>query len=681
MSDETHAAAASGRRLTLPPLRDERPLVPPTLFWLSLTAVVVGLTTGYGAVLFIKLLHAVQQWSEHIRAAWGVPGMFGIMILGGIITGLIVTYIAPEAKGHGVPEVMLAIAVHGGRIRPAVVVAKALGSAFTIGVGGSAGREGPIVQIGAALGSVLGQWLRFSTERLKILVAAGAASGIAATFNAPIAGVMFALEVILGEFEMANFGIVVIAAVTASIVSHAYLGEAPAFQVQPYGLSSPVEIVFYTFLGVLTAFLAVFFIKILYAMEEVFDNWNFVEWLKPAVGMALTAMIGLFFPQVLGPGLEFIGEVIRTNVQVSLGLLFALAFIKLIATSFTLGSGNSGGVFAPALFAGAALGGSLGLVLRDWLPGLGINPGAYALVGMAATFAGAARAPITAIMIVFEMSNDYRLILPLMFATVVSTLIAQHLHKESIYTLKLRLRGINLRYGRDVDIMERIKVAQAMDPHPETVPDWMPVKMLGQAFEEAHVHGFPVLNHKGELVGMVALSDYQRATKRPDFENLKVRDIMTTDLIVAYPDENLWDVMRKMGLRDISRLPVVERSNPRHLIGVIRRRDIITAYNVAVARREEEKQLRQDMALAHDEDLEFFHIELPLHAWAVNKRVRDLHLPEDSLLVSVRRGRKVWFPHGDTLLQAGDKVTIYTKHKHAERVRRHLLEGPEAAQA
>ncbi len=650
---------------------------PAMLFRLSLMAMVIGLTTGYGAVLFIRLLEGVQAAATALRSQWGAVGLFGSMLVGGVITGLIVTYIAQEAKGHGVPEVMQALALNGGRIRPAVVVAKALGSAVTIGVGGSAGREGPIVQIGAALGSVIGQALKVSTERLKILVAAGAASGIAATFNAPIAGVLFALEVILGEFEMANFGIVVIAAVTASIVSHTYLGSAPAFHVPAYGLNAPVEIAFYTVLGLLSALLAVLFIKMLYALEDVFDHWRIAEWIKPAVGMLLTAVVGLFFPEVLGPGLHFIGEVIAANVPLTLGALLLLAIVKLIATSFTLGAGNSGGVFAPALFSGAALGGAVGLLLQNALPGLDINPGAYALVGMAATFAGAARAPMTAILIVFEMSNDYRLILPLMFATVISTFIAQILHPESIYTLKLARRGIVLRQGREVDVMESVTVAEAMDPHPETVPEDMPITLLGKAFEEAHVHGFPVVDAAGRLVGIVSLGDYQRALQQPGGETLRVRDIMTRDVVVAYPDETLWQVMRKMGLRDVSRLPVVAREDPRRLLGIIRRRDIISAYNVALARREEERQRRQIMARAQDEGLEFVQVELPRDAWAVNKYVRELQLPHECLLVSVRRGRKVWFPHGDTLLQAGDRLTVYTQHGNAQRVERLLLHGPE----
>lgn len=651
-------------------------LAPPATLILFLIAVGIGLATGYGAVLFIWTLQKVQEIAESLRAAYGLLGLFAALGVGGALGAPLIVYLASEARGHGVPEVMEAIAVRGGRIRPRVVVVKAVASALTIGSGGSAGREGPIVQIGSALGSTIGQLLAFSEERIKILVAAGAASGIAATFNAPIAGVIFALEVILGEFSMGYFGIVVIASVSASIVSRAYLGNAPAFSVPAYGLGSPAELGLYVLVGVASALLAVFFIKALYTTEDLFEKWHFPEVLKPVVGMLLTGVVAVAYPQVLGPGLHFIGEAIAENMAMSLTLLAPLAIAKLVATSFTLGAGNSGGVFAPSLFAGAALGGSMGLVFHDMFPHLYINPGAYALAGMAATFAGAARAPITAILIVFEMSNDYRLILPLMLATVISTFLSHAIHRESIYTLKLARRGIVIRHGRDIDVMENVTVEQAMQRSPATVQEDMPVSELGEAFAAAHVHGFPVLNKQGELVGIVALSDYERATGRKDFDNLKVRDIMNKDVVVVYPDESLWEALRKLGIRDVSRLPVVSRQNPKQLLGIVRRRDIIRAYNVAVARRAEVRQRMQELSLGHEGDTEYIRMELPEDAWAVGKPVRDLPLPQDCVLVSIRRGREVIIPHGDTLLKPRDKITVFTTRACIPEVESLLVQGP-----
>ena len=655
-------------------------LAPPPALVLLVVAVFVGLFTGLGAVLFIRLLAVVEQLARTLRETYGIPGMFLALGLGGALGAPLVVYLASEARGHGVPEVMQAIAVRGGRMRPRVVVVKALASALTIGAGGSAGREGPIVQIGAALGSTIGQVLAFSEEWIKVLVAAGAAGGIAATFNAPIAGVIFALEVILGEFDMAYFGVVVISSVAASIISRAYLGAAPAFPVPAYGLGSAWELFLYVGVSVVAAVTGVLFIKMLYTAEDLFERWRFPEVAKPIIGMLLTGLVALAYPQVLGPGLDFIGEAIAENMTLPLMLLAPLALAKLVATSFTLGAGNSGGVFAPSLFAGAAMGGSLGLIFQHLFPGLAINPGAYALVGMAATFAAAARAPITAILIVFEMSNDYRLILPLMMTTVLSALIAHYLHPESIYTLKLVRRGIVFRHGRDIDVMESIRVEEAMQPSPRTVPEDMPVKELGRAFAEAHVHGFPVVNARGELVGVVALTDYEHALARPDFAQLTVGDIMSRDLVVAYPDETLWEALRKLSVRDVGRLPVVSRHNPRELRGIIRRRDIIRAYNIAVARRAELQQRLQELRLGEEEDeTEYIKVELPADAWAVGKRVRDLPLPEDCVLVAVRRGRQVIMPHGHTVLRPGDRITVFTRRSCEHDVTRILLSGPSVA--
>ncbi len=676
MSAETDVSLLSwGQRLRrLLVYLVERFSIPPALV-LLIVAVVIGTATGYGAVFFIWLLGLIQHLAEQVRSDMGILGMFLALGTGGALGSPLIVYLASEARGHGVPEVMMAIAVKGGRIRPRVVVVKAVASALTIGTGGSAGREGPIVQIGSALGSTLGQLLGFSEERIKILVAAGAASGIAATFNAPIAGVIFALEVILGEFSTGYFGIVVISSVSASVVSRAYLGNAPAFMVPAYGLSSPFELFLYLIVGILSALTAVLFIKMLYTAEDLFEKWRIPEVSKPVIGMLLTGVVALAYPQVLGPGLHFIGEAIAENMSLSLSLLAPLALAKLVATSMTLGAGNSGGVFAPALFSGAAVGGSLGLIFHQMFPHLFINPGAYALVGMAATFAGAAHAPITAILIVFEMSNDYRLILPLMLATVISTLLSQYIHKESIYTLKLARRGIIIRHGRDIDVMEAVTVEQAMQRNPATIPADLPVRELGRKFAEIHAHGAPVVDENGNLVGIVALADYEQALKRPDVAKLKVRDIMSRDLVVTYPDETLWQALRKLGIRDVSRLPVVSRQDPRKLIGVVRRRDIIRAYNIAVAHRAEIQQRLQEMRVEEGEGTEYIRVDLPDDAWAVGKRLRDIPIPEECVFVSIRRGRQLIIPHGDTVLQPGDRITIFTTKECEPEITRILYEG------
>lgn len=637
------------------------------------TALLVGLGTGLGAMAFIWLLRVLQrlftQAGVWLQTRAGPAGLVLVPMLGALIAGPLITFFAREAKGHGVPEVMQAIALRGGRIRPVVALIKALASAACISSGGSAGREGPIVQIGSALGSTVGQLFRLSDDRIRNLVACGAASGIAAVFNAPIAGVIFALEVILGEFTTRYFGSVVIAAVTSSIVSRAFLGDRPAFHVPAYTLVSPWELPLYALLGVLTALGAILSVRTLYWFEDRFDGWRFPDLLKPAAGGLLTGAVGLWFPQVLGAGLEFIGESISSGSAV-LGLALALCVVKILATSFTLGSGNSGGVFAPALFSGAMLGQAFGGMAHRLWPELTAGPGAYALVGMAAFFAAAAHAPITAVLIVFEMSGDYRLILPLMFATVISTLLSERLHPESIYSLKLVRRGIHLERGHDIDVMQGITVGEAMTPDPETVFLNTSLRELADRFATSHYHGYPVLDEEGRLCGVVTLQDLERVTQdgqRPP--GAMVAHICTRNPLVAYPDEPLWAALKRIGSRDIGRLPVVSREDPTKLVGLIRGNDIIRAYNKAIARRVELQHRSERLRLGKLTGTEFVEVEVHPASGVVGRRISELSLPGEGVLVSIQRGRRLIIPHGATVLEAGDRVTALVDSRSMEAFR------------
>jgi chloride channel protein, CIC family len=312
---------------------------------------------------------------------------------------------AREARGHGVPEVMYAVAERGGRIRPQVAAVKALASAICIGGGGSVGREGPIVQIGSALGSGLGQAVRLPESRLRVLVACGAAGGIAATFNTPIAGVFFALEVILADFAVDSFAAVVLAAVAAAALSRAAFGDHPFLNLPTFTITAPAEYLCYALLGLLAAGVGVGFSRLLYLVEDLCDRlWRGPEWLRPAVGGLALGAVLLVLPQMYGVGYPVLGTAVSGGY--SLAFLVALLAGKMVATSLTIGIGGSGGVFAPSLFVGGMLGGAFGLVMQRVDPGLVAAPGAYALIGMGAVFAGAARAPMTAVLIMFELTGE-----------------------------------------------------------------------------------------------------------------------------------------------------------------------------------------------------------------------------------------------------------------------------------
>ncbi len=545
--------------------------------FLLITAVLVGIGAGVGTVVVRSLIEAVEwvgfDLIPKLTTQFGHSYLVVVPAVGGVLVGVLINRYAREAKGHGVPEVMEAIALRGGRIRPVVAFVKAVASALTIGSGGSAGSEGPIVQIGASLGSTLGQALHLSDDRIRNLVACGAAGGIAATFNTPIAGVIFALEVILGAFSVRYFSTVVISAVVASVIGRAIYGDLPTFPLPvEYGVRSVWEFAFYPLLGILAALVGAAFVRILYRVEEGFEAWRvFPEWAKPAIGGALLGLLALLYPHLagadwqrtphfFGAGYDIIAAALQNQLVLSTVLL--LLIMKIAATSLTLGSGGSGGVFAPALFMGAMLGTAFEIVVDAAFPDIIAPPGAYALLGMAAVFAASAHAPITAIIILGELTDDQRIVLPLMLTVIVATLVSRRLlHGQSIYTLKLTRRGVNIARGRDVDVMQGVLVEEVMASDVEVVNTGMTIEHLSDVFDFTHSHGFPVLDENDKLWGIVTVSDLDRGHSHELPGSTQIQEIATKreNLFVAYPDETIGDVLTRLGVRGLGRMPVVSQ--------------------------------------------------------------------------------------------------------------------------
>jgi CIC family chloride channel protein len=558
-------------------------------------SIIVGAIAGLGAVVFRWLISAFQSLFFSNGATYlGFLGQYHVILIpavGGLIVGLLVYFGAREAKGHGVPEVMEAVAVRGGRIRPRVALVKALASSICIGSGGSVGREGPIVQIGSSFGSTIGQWLGLSDNWVRTLVACGAAGGISATFNTPIGGIFFAMEIILGRFITPRFGFVVISSVVAEFVAYIFLGSQPSFNIIPYSMVSHWELLPYVLLGILAALAATVFMRLLYKAEDLFDAWKFPEYLKPVIGGVGIGLIGLYSYDLFGVGYGDVFWVSTMSVnqallgEIALQSLVILLLLKIVATSLTLGSGGSGGIFAPSLFIGAMLGGALGTVAHQYFPTLTATSGAYALVGMAAVFAGATRAPITAIIMLFEMTRDYNIILPLMIAVVISTVISRGLNRETIYTLKLVRRGVDIHQLGQSSPLREVTVEEAMTPDFPTVLQTMPVSELVTKLQRTGHHGFPVVDEDGDFVGVVTLTDVEAAMSKENFSDLIVDDIASKSVVIAYPDEHIHDVFVKLGTREVGRVPVVKRSNPKRLLGVLQRHDVLTAYAKAIRRR------------------------------------------------------------------------------------------------
>ncbi len=566
-------------------------------------AIIVGVLGGYGAVLFRWLIRFFQKVSFGNGGGELLPTLMNMSwyarltppIVGGLLVGLIVYSLAREAKGHGVPEVMEAVVLKGGIIRKRVVLVKSIASAICIGTGGSVGREGPIVQIGSAIGSSFGQIMKVSADRMRTLVGCGAAAGIAATFNAPIAGVMFAMEIILGEFGIATFSPIVVSSVMATVISRAYLGDFPAFVVPHYTLVSTLEMPFYILLGILAGVVGVIFTSTLYKFEDLFALIKIPDYTKAAVGGLLVGIIGIFFPHVYGVGYDAIGLALLENLPWT--MLAALIIAKILATSFTIGSGGSGGIFAPALFIGAMLGGAFGSLVHYLFPTFTATYGAYSLVGMGALMAGATHGPITAILILFEMTGDYKIILPLMLSCILSSVIASQIRQESIYTMKLIRRGIDIKAGREVNIMKSLLVRDAMTRDVVTVFENMHLnKLLEHTFSSKYA-SFPVVDKGGLLNGIVTFQDFKEVVFEEGLGDLVVvKDIATPDVITITENESLDEALKKIGLRNIEQLPVIDEDNPRKIVGILSRRDIFSAYNKALINRSLAEDIGIDQA-------------------------------------------------------------------------------------
>ncbi len=531
---------------------------------LQTLAVVVGLGAGLGAAAFrwlivtaTRLFTGYEDYSAVAGAANAhLPGrgrwfLLLTPVVAGLVYGPLVYRFAREARGHGVPEVMYAVAERGGRIRPQVAVVKALASALCIGGGGSVGREGPIVQIGSALGSSLGQLVRLPESRLRILVACGAAGGIAATFNTPIAAVFFALELILADFAVESFAAVVLAAVAADALSRAVFGDHPFLTLPGFTIDSAAQYVAYALLGLLAGAVGVGWSRTLYLIEDVCDRlWRGPDWLRPAVGGLLLGGVLLVLPQMYGVGYPVLGRAVSGGYAVGFVLLLLVG--KILATSLTIGIGGSGGVFAPSLFVGAMLGEAFGLVLHAADPALAPSPGAYALVGMGAVFAGAARTPITAVLIMFELTGEYRIILPLMLAIALAAGVSKLLSADTIYTRKLLRRGIDLHAPERA--LSTVAVTAAAGPLPAPLRAGTGLAELVARFAAEADTALPVVDEDGQILGVVPALEVERAVQ-DGAEDVTAGDLAHT-VPVLTGAESLEDALAELTRHGGAGLPV-----------------------------------------------------------------------------------------------------------------------------
>ena len=543
---------------------------------LLLYAMVIGVVGGFGAVLFRRLIDLVNAvFFVFFKTHLHFMGIFDVLLLpiiGLLIVSAFVRRFAPEAKGHGVPEVMAAIAENGSVIRPRVVFVKALASALCIGSGGSVGREGPIVQIGSAFGSSFGQFLGLPERYLRLMVACGAGAGIAATFNAPIGGVMFATEVILGSFALQNFTSIVISAVVSAAIGRIFLGNHPAFPMPVFVVGQFSVYWIYAILGIVAGLWAFIYIKVLYRIEDWFDARKWPFWVKAAFGGGIVGLFGVFFPQIFGVGYPTVDQSLENHL--GLTLLLVLLVIKLLATSITIAAGGSGGVFSPGLYQGAMLGGAIGIIFTMLMPHSGISAGAIAAIAMAGVFAGSAQAPVTAIMMLFEMTGDYNIILPLMITSVLAATVTGALSKDSIYTLKLSRRGLQINRRRQADRMKAVSVGEAVETHRFTLESTMTIAQAWQRFEKNKEWFALLRDSKGTLLGSVARAQVLEALNDRRSKD-RLSDLLPKEIYRIDERADLAQALQMMNELHVTYLLVCRDEVP---IGVIGSSDIIHAY-------------------------------------------------------------------------------------------------------
>lgn len=599
-------------------------------------AVVVGLLGGVGAILFRWLVDffqglAIGSGEETVTLLEAIPRwkVFLLPVLGGLIVGPLVYFGAREAKGHGVPEVLGALVFRKGVIRPVVVVVKMVASAITIAFGGSVGREGPIVQIGAAMGSTLGQWLRFSPQRLRTLIGCGAAAGIAATFNAPIAGAFFAMEILMRDFAVVTFSPIIVASVVATAVSREFLGDTPAFPVPDFTISGYHELPLYLILGLVVGLVAVVYVRSLYATEEAFDRMKMPGWLKPVLGGIILGGLFLFFPQVYGVGYTSMVEALDGHMALRLMLL--LVVVKLVAVNITLGSGFSGGIFAPALFLGGMLGGAFGAMVETWIPGSHGAIGTFAMVGMASMVGAATGAPLTAILILFEMTGRYTVILPLMLASIGAALVYRSLLSDSIFTFKFSREGKNLAFGRESAILRDFHVEDIMEVNPVTISVADGFERILKLFLSNREEHYYVVDEEGFLAGRISIHDVKDLLHEESLKGVLIaEDIRQDPPVAVYRQDNLEDCLLVLGREDSSDVPVLYNRDHPVLVGVITRQAVFEVYNREVLQQQDMGiNLVTGEARMHDcvELPETYKVQLftPPDTW-VGRNLRDLGL-------------------------------------------------------
>jgi len=571
-------------------------LIPGENVRMMIIATCIGLMTGVSIILFRSVVEGVETiFFTGGKKLLGIHlGGWHLLLLPLIpMTGMVLliplSLLFPgEVNGYTFTKFLRKVNLEGGYIRASTIFLKLISTALTIGTGNSAGVEGPIAAIGGAIGSQVGQVSRVSGARMKVYIAAGCAGGIAGIFNAPLAGIFFASEIVLlGTFEISSFSALVIASAISTVVTRAWYGENPAFSIPAYHLVNPfVELPIYTVMAVITGLIAVFHIRIFYFIRDQYQALPIHLQLKPLTGAFIIGCIGMAYPQIMGNGYQFIESVL--NGSGTLPLLLALIFLKIIATAITLGSGGAGGVFAPALFIGAMIGGAFGYLANMLSPTMTADPGAYATVGIGTFLAAATHAPMTATFLLFEMTGNYTIIVPIMLTSIISTMVAKKLNKDSIDTVDFTREGIDIHEGRETAIMKSIRVGKAITEDVDFISEKANINQLLEIFRLAKGGlYFPVIDDSGKMTGIISMQDVKNILQKDEAERVcyLVGGICNRDVIMLTPDDSLYTAMQLFDIKGLEEIPVVEDLENKWVVGMLKRRDVIAAYNHEVLKK------------------------------------------------------------------------------------------------
>ncbi len=626
-------------------------------------ALVIGFIVGLAVVLLVILVEAAGESSHWVQERIGNNDIafFVTVPLGLLIAWTIAQRLSRNVESGGVTETISAVGLRAGYLSTRTILPKLASTAVTLGSGGSGGREGPIVMIGAAIGSSLSRYTRFSEDRIRSLVAAGAGAGIGATFNAPIAGMMFAMEVILGNLAIRHLNAVVIASVVAAVTTHTLVGEEQILS-SPLGtFEDPRELILYLLLGLIAVGAGLLFVRILTAVGDLKERWQYPGWTRPVAAGLVVATISLVDDRALGTGQSFLSGLMR-NASVDgagdlvLWALPILAVLKMVTSAMTRSGGGSAGTFMPSLFIGGVLGTTLAVAVDPiWFTDL--QPGSYAMVGMAATFAAVARAPLTAIIMVFEITGNYALVLPLMLAASLASFIADRVNHDSVYTMPLTRAGVHLVKNEDVDLLDTVTVGEVMTRLDDTLHPAMTISEAARFLDESRHHGMPVVETNGKLAGVLTLIDVALAEGDPD--ETTVGDAMTDRPITVTPTMPVSSALARMAALGVGRLPVVDDVDPSQVVGMFRRNSVVAAYHHALGASTDRHLYRQRLRQRVQPGATFYEVPVPQASAAAGQRVRDLDWPEEAVLVSIRRDAAVIIPHGDTAIRVNDTITAF----------------------